>query len=136
MYTRIYKNISSLKLAAILKDLKSGLLKLIDNNPELLFKCEFILEELLTNSFSYTCSGNVVDIQIYVELNHLQIEYREIGVPEIDFLPLLLPGQKIAANLTTEKAGGLGLYLINQMAQQFTVQYNTEHSTRIFNISL
>lgn len=136
MFTRIYSNILTLKLSQILKELKTDLTELFADNPELLFKCEFVLEELLTNSFTHVPPTDSIDMHIQLTIDHerLYLEYREIGVEKIDFSHLLLAGQNNADEISVDKSGGLGLHLINQMVKEFSCRQ--DNKTRVFNIFL
>lgn len=133
MYTKNYRNIASLKLLSVLNELKSDLVSLVTDELEL-FKCEFILEELLTNSFTHASPISEIILQMNIKSDHYEIQYCEVGVANLDFLQLLLSGQETATNASVDKMGGLGLHLINQMSRQFTYEYDFECSTRRFNV--
>lgn len=136
MYTKLYRNITSLTLSSVLDELKFDLAELLGDDLEISFKCEFILEELLTNSFTHVPQLNGIDIQINIQLEKPLIEYYEIGVSELDFAQLLLYGQETATNPSLDKTGGLGLHLINQISSEFTCKYDNNSYTRVFRILL
>lgn len=74
--------------------------------------CRIVLANLIRNAFQYTCGGNVV---VTIAGAHVTIDNRNAGAP-----PQKLPEQD------SDYGFGLGLGLVEQIAQQLGWQYRCE----------
>jgi anti-sigma regulatory factor (Ser/Thr protein kinase) len=125
---------SKLDFTIILQQIKLKLQQIDD--PELRFKYEFTLEELLTNSFVYSLRQvENFYIEFYLNAEQQELDYREIGTPDFDFIKILSQGEHTLDNPSLEQVGGRGLILIKQLSSWLNYSYNLDTSTRCFKIS-
>jgi len=134
---QVYNDIGKLNLPTVLRDMREKLKLLGTEDGVLSFKLEFIMEELLTNSFFHTVHCDVpINIYYCVRLDKFSIDYQESGAENLDFAKLLANGRLLANNPSLDKVGGLGLHLISELAKQFDYEYNTLTKTRMFKMIL
>ena len=135
--TKRYTNIANYNLNMVLDDVKHILdtKQFVDTDTR--FKFEFILEELLVNSFTHLLTSTTkVDVMFELNYDIPKVSYCEVGVPELDFEQILKNGDSQIANPSLDNIGGLGINLIKQLSSQFSYEYDKSAATRKFTILL
>jgi len=95
------------------------------------FSVHLALEELFVNMVKYNpgVSGDI-DIEITVVSGKVTVTLTEYGVPEFD---VTIPKQvDIDASLADRTPGGLGVYLIQNLADSLDYEYGNGQSRVIF----
>lgn len=92
------------------------------------FEIQLVIEELFTNMVKYSRDGRQ-DIAIGLERDgsRLVISLRDFDVEPFDVTRA--PQADVNRPLTERHAGGLGLYLVRQMAEDFRYEYRDRTST-------
>lgn len=92
------------------------------------FEIQLVIEELFTNMVKYSRDGRQ-DIAIGLEREgpRLVISLRDFDVEPFDVTRA--PQADVTRPLTERHAGGLGLYLVRQMAEDFRYEYRDRIST-------
>jgi anti-sigma regulatory factor (Ser/Thr protein kinase) len=132
-----YLNIARLSLLSVTRDFKQLIIPLTLElaNNELEFKLEFILEELITNSFEHLLpNSSPIAITFILDSSKHSIVYQEIGAADFDFAAAVSDGilkQHLGDALTP---GGLGLALIKQISRDISYCYDSVNQRRVYSI--
>jgi len=130
-----FHDIGKLKLIRILAEVKQDI-DLLGINDISKFKLEFILEELITNSFSYsTEEHNIVCLCIDIKADPLRINYTEVGVNDFNFQQYLTKS-KDSTSLQKLIPGGLGLSLMNDLSLEFNYYYDPTKRARYYKLKI
>ncbi len=89
-----------------------------------------IVEELASNAIDYggepvAVAQHELSVDISLEGELLHLEFRDTGAP---FDPLSAPEPDLDADIRERAIGGLGLYLIRQLAHRITYQRTAIHN--------
>ncbi|MCK5099565.1 MAG: ATP-binding protein, partial [Desulfobacteraceae bacterium] len=91
------------------------------NNENKLLKIDLLIEEIVVNIVKYGCKGienSAIDIMIDILEDHVILEISDNGVA---FNPLKQEDPDVAAGLDNRRPGGLGIFLVKQIAKK--IQY-------------
>lgn len=137
MHNMEYIDISKFGLRQVLAEMKELVASLDVLDFELKFKLEFVLEELLSNSFQYLLpASNSIIINYSLDVLTRAIIYQEVGVMDLDVSGLINAGKFRSEHLDELIPGGLGLNLIMQLVHNFSYTYTSAEQTRTFNIRI
>lgn len=97
---------------------------------DVIFKIELVLEELLTNVINYAYApGREGDMEVEYSLDErkrLRLSIKDWGAP---FNPLTQDAPELNKNLSEREIGGLGIYLVRQLAGE--LHYNRRSDENI-----
>jgi len=97
------------------------------------FTINLVVEELFTNMVRHnTGGGDVIDLSIERDSDHLQIELVDTDVEPFD--PAGVPAPLVTAEIGERRPGGLGLHLVQAMVDDLKYEYETE--TRQMRVSV
>jgi anti-sigma regulatory factor (Ser/Thr protein kinase) len=126
-------SVNKCDLNIILSEIKSKLTQI--NPSELQLKCELVLEELIANSFAHSLPvAEDFSIEFYLNFEHNELDYMEVGVPHFDFVEALEKGTNNVVNPSLERIGGIGLKIIEQSTHSFNYSYHLDTRTRHYKI--
>ena len=132
LFSKKYLTIKQLNIDVVLSDLKQHIAEIKCDNPEIEYKLEFVSEELISNTFKYGIKfAPDVSISLKISNSPWCLIYFEYGVDDLD-LDMLLAKGKNNNNLNELIPGGLGLYLIQQLVQNFDYSYDSVNEIRVF----
>jgi len=85
---------------------------------------ELITEELLVNSLQHGLeSTRGITLKAWIDRNYIYLEFNDHGPP---FNPLDSDTPDITADLAVRQAGGLGIHVVKQLADQIEYHYQAE----------
>jgi serine/threonine-protein kinase RsbW len=104
---------------------------------DVIFKIELVLEELVTNVINYAYppeEEGEMEVEYSLDTKkRLQLSIKDWGTP---FNPLAQEDPELSKNLSERQIGGLGIYLVRQLAGELNYQrqYNENILTMSFQL--
>ncbi|MGO8944315.1 MAG: ATP-binding protein [Syntrophobacteraceae bacterium] len=90
---------------------------------ELVPRVDLVMEEVLVNAinYAYPDGEGKIEVECLVEGTvRFRVTVRDCGVP---FNPLDQAAPDLSTDISRRQVGGLGIYLVKQMASQLTYEY-------------
>jgi anti-sigma regulatory factor (Ser/Thr protein kinase) len=109
-------------------------LSTFNSNENKLLKIDLLIEEIVINIVKYGCKGiknSIIDITIETSDGNVILEISDNGVA---FNPLDQEEPDIEAGLDKRRPGGLGIFLVQQIAKE--IQYVRQDNKNIIRLCL
>lgn len=88
----------------------------LDNNDDVLFNTNIVLDEIISNIRKYSNSYNDIEVTLSVSGKNVKIVISDDGIP---FDPTAFPGEKQSVKGIEEcSVGGVGLKIVNQLSKK------------------
>ncbi len=128
-------NIANLSLNEVLRKIKDTIPSIGLTTAEANFKAEFIIEELVTNSFLHGLPQSTrIDLKIEIQLDPFVIIYYEIGNNRINLSPIITSDHREMQDDELLQGGGLGMKLIQQISAKVELVEEREKLSKIYTI--
>ncbi|NOX33054.1 MAG: ATP-binding protein [Deltaproteobacteria bacterium] len=108
-------------------------LSISGDNEKWLFRIDLVIEEIVVNIINHGCKGiknGIINIMIDNSNDNIILEISDNGVA---FNPLEKEEPDITSDLNERKPGGLGIFLVKQIAKKIEyTRKNNKNTIRLF----
>jgi Anti-sigma regulatory factor (Ser/Thr protein kinase) len=101
-------------------------------SPAVVHDARLVVEEVACNAVRHAVTPDA-PLELHAEVDHgrLQLEFRDHGEP---FDPTTCPAPQLDADIESREIGGLGVYLVRELAEE--VQYQRIDDCNVLRVTL